>query len=235
MSKLLSKVTTMDAVRPLFTDGMRLLFGGFGGVGTPPGLVDCLIESGAKDIHLIGNDAGFPWVGIGKFVVLGRAASLIASHIGSNPVAGDLMNRGELKVEFCPQGILVERIRCGGMGLGGFLTTVGAETILAEKKQRITLDEKEYLLETPLIGEVAIVYARKADAFGNLVFDKTARNLNPYVAMAGKVTIAEADQIVETGTLDPEEVDLPGIFVHHVVPSAGYNWKWVWETQTSAG
>ncbi|MBX7127501.1 MAG: CoA transferase subunit A [Cyclobacteriaceae bacterium] len=224
-----NKVTTYDHVASLLFDGMTLLFGGFGGVGTPPGLVDTLIQSNVRDVHLVGNDAGFPWVGMGKFIVLGRAKSLVASHIGSNPVAGELMTAGKLQVEFCPQGILVERIRSGGVGLNGFLTEIGKGTHLQYDKPLVTIGDKQFLYEAPITGDIAFVYARKADTFGNLVFDKTARNTNPFVAMAGKVTIVEADEIVEPGALDPEEVVVPGIFVTHIVPSSGYNWKWIWE------
>jgi acetate CoA/acetoacetate CoA-transferase alpha subunit len=226
---LFNKVTDYETVKPVFFDGMTLLFGGFGGVGTPPGLVDCLIESGAKNINLIGNDAGFPWVGMGKFICLERARSLVASHIGSNPVAGDLMNQGKLKVEFSPQGILVERIRAGGVGLDGFLTQIGMGTNLAYDKPTIRLGDAEYLYEAPITGDVAIVYAKKADTFGNLIFDKTARNTNPYVAMASNITIVEADEIVPMGELNPEEIIVPGIYVKHIVQSKGYNWKWKWE------
>lgn len=226
---LFNKVTDYATVKPLFKDGMTLLFGGFGGVGSPPGLVDCLIESGVKNVHLIGNDAGFPWIGMGKFICLERATSLIASHIGSNPVAGDLMNQGKLKVEFSPQGILVERIRSGGIGLNGFLTEIGMGTKLEYDKPHVTIKGKDYLHESALTGDISIVYAKKADTFGNLIFDKTARNTNPYVAMAGKVTIVEADEIVPMGELNPEEIIVPGIYVHHIVPSKGYNWKWIWE------
>ena len=229
--QLESKVTTYEKIKPLFFNGMRLLYGGFGGVGTPPGLVDCLIESGVSGVHLIGNDAGFPNVGMGKFIVLGRAASLVASHIGSNPVAGELMTKGLLQVEFLPQGIFVERIRCGGVGLNGFLTDVAIGTPLADGKKIIEIDGNELLYQPAIRGDVSIIYARKADYFGNLVFDKTARNTNPLVAMAGKTTIVEADEIVPPGTIDPEQVMLPGIYVQHIVPSKGYNWKWIWETQ----
>lgn len=229
MPTLFHKVTDYESVKPIFFDGMTLLFGGFGGVGTPPGLVDALIESNVKHVKLVGNDAGFPWLGIGKFIGLERAQSLIASHIGSNPIAGELMNQGKLMVEFSPQGILIERIRAGGVGLDGFLTQVGKGTVLADKKAIVNVGEKDYLYEPPIFGDVALVYARKADTFGNLVFDKTARNTNPYVAMAAKVTIVEADEIVEMGALDPEEIIVPGIYVQHIVPSKGYNWKWVWE------
>ncbi len=226
---LFNKVADYQVVRSEFFDGMTLLYGGFGGVGTPPGLIDSLIETGVRDVKLIGNDAGFPWIGIGKFIVLERAVSLVASHIGSNPIAGDLMNQGKLKVEFSPQGILIERIRAGGVGLNGFLTQIGIGTHLAYDKPLIKIEEKEYLYEAPITGDVGIVYAKKADTFGNLVFDKTARNTNPFVAMASKVTIVEADEIVAMGELDPEEIIVPGIYVKYVVPSKGYNWKWIWE------
>jgi acetate CoA/acetoacetate CoA-transferase alpha subunit len=226
---LFNKVTDYETVKSVFFDGMTLLFGGFGGVGTPPGLIDCLIESGAKNINLIGNDAGFPWIGMGKFICMERAQSLVASHIGSNPVAGDLMNQGKLKVEFSPQGILIERIRAGGVGLDGFLTQIGKGTNLAYAKPIVKIGDQEFLYEAPITGDVAIVYAKKADTFGNLIFDKTARNTNPYVAMASKVTVVEAEEIVPMGTLNPEEIIVPGIYVKHIVQSQGYNWKWKWE------
>jgi len=226
---LFDKVTDYASIRSLFFDGMTLLFGGFGGVGTPPGLIDCLIDTGVKDVKLIGNDAGFPWIGIGKFICLERATSLVASHIGSNPVAGELMTQGKLHVEFSPQGILVERIRNGGVGLNGFLTELSKGTQLEYNKPKIKIGDNEYLYETPITGDVSIVYAKKADTFGNLVFDKTARNTNPYVAMAGKVTIVEAEEIVPMGELNPEEIIVPGIYVKYIVPSKGYNWKWIWE------
>jgi len=226
---LFNKVTDYETVKSIFFDGMTLLFGGFGGVGTPPGLIDCLIESGAKNINLVGNDAGFPWIGMGKFICMERAQSLVASHIGSNPVAGDLMNQGKLKVEFSPQGILVERIRAGGVGLDGFLTQIGKGTKLAYEKPLIKIGNKEFLYESPITGDVSIVYAKKADTFGNLIFDKTARNTNPYVAMASKITVVEADEIVPMGELNPEEVIVPGIYVKHIVQSKGYNWQWKWE------
>jgi len=226
-----SKVTGYPEARRLFFDGMTLLVGGFGGVGSPPGLIDALIESGVKEVKVVCNDAGAPALGIGKFIVQGRAASLTASHIGLNPVAGELMNSGKMKVEFSPQGILVERVRSGGVGLHGFLTEVGLGTPLAEGKPLVTIDEKEYLYEAPIRGDVAIILAKKGDAFGNLIFDKTARNTNPYMAMAATTCIAEVEEIVPVGSLDPQEVMLPGVFVHHIVQGVGYNWKWPWQTQ----
>ncbi|MDH3246519.1 MAG: CoA transferase subunit A [Saprospiraceae bacterium] len=225
-----NKVVEVGEVASKFFHGMTLMFGGFGGVGTPPTLIDCLIESEVSDVHLIGNDAGFPWIGIGKFVVLGRAASLIASHIGSNPVAGQLMQEGKLAVEFSPQGILVERMRAGGSGIPGFASEVGIGTKLSYEKPVLDIDGKEYLFESALTADVGIVHAGKADRYGNLVFNKTAQNTNPYVAMASQTTIVEAEQIVEVGSLEPDEIHLPGIYIDFIIPSEGINWKWVWET-----
>lgn len=206
------------------------MFGGFGGVGTPPGLVNLILETGIKDLTLIGNDTGFPEIGIGKLVTEKRAKKIIVSHIGSNPNAGRYMTSGELEVEFSPQGTLVERMRAGGMGLGGILTDIGLEEeIVSRDKQTATLDGKTFLVEPALTADVSIVYAEKADPYGNLVYDKSARNTNPLAAMAGKVTIVEAANIVPLGALDPEEIITPGIFVNHIVESKGVDWHWVWE------
>lgn len=210
-------------------DGCTLMYGGFGGVGTPPTLVDGILAKGVRDLILIGNDAGFPDIGIGRLVSAGRVQHLITSHIGSNPVAGKLMNEGKMKVEFSPQGTLAERIRAGGMGLGGILTDVGIGTMADKGKEKVVVSGKSYLVEPALTAEIAIVYAKKADTFGNLVYDKSARNFNPLVAMAGTYTIAEAEEIVPAGTLNPEEIVTPGIFVDMVVQSSGISWKWAWE------
>lgn len=215
----------LDRIR----DGCTLMYGGFGGVGTPPTLVDGILAKGVQDLVLIGNDAGFPDIGIGRLVSAGRVQHLITSHIGSNPVAGKLMNEGKMKVEFSPQGTLAERIRAGGMGLGGILTDVGIGTMADKGKEKVVVSGKSYLVEPALTAEIAIVYAKKADTFGNLVYDKSARNFNPLVAMAGTYTIAEAEEIVPAGTLNPEEIVTPGIFVDMVVQSSGISWKWAWE------
>lgn len=210
-------------------DGCTLMYGGFGGVGTPPTLVDGILAKGVQDLVLIGNDAGFPDIGIGRLVSAGRVQHLITSHIGSNPVAGKLMNEGKMKVEFSPQGTLAERIRAGGMGLGGILTDVGIGTMADKGKEKVVVSGKTFLVEPALTAEIAIVYAKKADTFGNLVYDKSARNFNPLVAMAGAYTIAEAEEIVPAGTLNPEDIVTPGIFVDMVVQSSGISWKWAWE------
>ncbi|MBI0580450.1 CoA transferase subunit A [Neobacillus cucumis] len=223
------KVASLEEALSHITDGCTLMYGGFGGIGTPPSLVDGILEKGCKDLHLIGNDTGFPDIGIGRLVSAGRVKKIITSHIGSNPIAGKLMTAGELEVEFSPQGTLIERIRAGGMGLGGILTDVGFGTIAEEGKDVVSVDGKEFMIEKALTAEVAIVHALKADPLGNLVFDKSARNFNPLVAMAGNFTIAEVEEIVPIGELDPEAIVTPGIFVNMVIPSKGVTWKWVWE------
>lgn len=212
-----------------FQDGMSLMVGGFGGVGNPPTLIRGILAKGVREITLISNDTAFPEIGVGRLVTHRRVKKLITSHIGSNPNAGAQMTAGELEVEFCPQGILAERIRAGGVGLGGILSDIGIGTIVEQGKQTLCVNGKTYLVETPLTADVAIVHAKRADRFGNLVYESSARNFNPLVAMAGTITIAEADEIVEPGELDPEAVVTPGVFVDLVVQSEGVDWKWAWE------
>ncbi|QOY34948.1 CoA transferase subunit A [Anaerobacillus isosaccharinicus] len=223
------KVVTLEKALEYIQDGCTLMYGGFGGVGNPPTIINGILAKGVKNLHLIGNDAGFPNIGIGKLVSQGRASTLIASHIGSNPVAGNQMTGGKLKVEFSPQGTLVERIRAGGMGLGGVLIDVGIDSIIAKNKDTVEVSGRSFLIEPALMADVSIVYAKKADKYGNLIYDKSARNTNPLVAMAGQVTIAEVEEIVEIGQLDPEEIITPGVFVNFVIKSQGVDWKWVWE------
>ena len=230
MDNTFKKIISVEAALEYFTDGMTILFGGFGGIGSPPTIIDGILEKGVKNLTLIGNDTGFPHIGIGKIVSQGRARKIIASHIGSNPVAGQLMTEGKLEVEFSPQGILAERIRAGGVGLGGILSDIGMDNeMVSSNKQTVILDRKQYLVETALTGDVSIVFAKKADSFGNLIYDKSARNTNPLVAMAGGITIAEVEEIVPVGSLDPDEVVTPGVFVDYIVPSKVVNWKWAWE------
>ncbi|MFE4893799.1 CoA transferase subunit A [Peribacillus butanolivorans] len=224
-----NKIVTMEEALEYITDGCTLMYGGFGGVGTPPTLIQGILDKGVKELTLIGNDTGFPDIGIGRLVTLERAKKVIASHIGSNPNAGRLMTEGKLQVEFSPQGTLAERIRAGGVGLGGIFVDVGIGTIAEEGKDKMVIAGREYLIETALTSEVSIVYAKKADPLGNLVFDKSARNFNPLVAMAGAFTIAEVEEIVPVGELDPECIATPGIYVDMVIPTKGVNWKWAWE------
>jgi acetate CoA/acetoacetate CoA-transferase alpha subunit len=224
------KVASLQQALKHLDDGMTLMFGGFGGVGSPPSLIDGIIAKNLKNLTLIGNDTGFPDIGIGKIVSQGRAKKVIASHIGSNPVAGRLMNEGTLEVEFSPQGTLAERIRAGGMGLGAILTDIGIDNeMVAAGKQHLQVDGKTFLVEPALTADVSIVFAKKGDPYGNLIYDKSARNTNPLVAMAGNFTIAEVEEIVPLGSLNPEDIVTPGVFVDMVIASNGVNWKWAWE------
>jgi acetate CoA/acetoacetate CoA-transferase alpha subunit len=230
MENPFGKISTLSTVMEFFHDGMTLMFGGFGGVGSPPTLIDGILEKGVRDLTLIGNDTGFPHIGIGKLVSQQRAVRVIASHIGSNPFAGQLMHEGKLEVEFSPQGILAERIRAGGVGLPAILSDIGMDNDLVTKnKSYFNLAGKRYLVETALTAEVSIVYAKKADEYGNLIYDKSARNTNPLVAMAGNITIAEVEEIVPLGSLDPDAIITPGVFVDYLILSKGVNWKWAWE------
>ncbi|KAA0550119.1 CoA transferase subunit A [Bacillus sp. BGMRC 2118] len=226
---MINKVTTIEHVLSHIYDGCTIMFGGFGGIGTPPTIIKAILESGKKDFTLIGNDTGFPTIGIGPLVAEGRVQKIITSHIGSNPIAGKLMTEGKIEVEFSPQGTLAERIRAGGVGLAGILVDVGLDTVVEKGKSVIELDGKRCMIETALTADVSIVYAQKSDMYGNLVYDKSARNTNPLVAMAGDVTFVETEDIVENGLLNPEEIVTPGCFVDGVIQSEGVYWKWIWE------
>ncbi|WP_318152998.1 CoA transferase subunit A [Metabacillus arenae] len=224
------KLKQVDDVLGRIDNQCSLMVGGFGGVGSPPTLIEAILEKGVKDLTVICNDAGFPTIGTGKLISAGRVSKLIASHIGSNPIAGKMMSEGKLEVEFSPQGTLAERIRAGGLGIGGILLDIGIDNEIVYKgKSIIHVDSKPYLLETPLTADVAIIYGKTADSYGNLIYDKSARNMNPLIAMAGHYTVAEVTDIVELGTLDEEAIITPGIFINSVVKSKGINWKWVWE------
>nr|WP_286166072.1 CoA transferase subunit A [Peribacillus frigoritolerans] len=224
------KIRQIDEVIGKINDGCTLMAGGFGGVGTPPSLIDAILEKEVRELEIICNDTGFPHIGIGKLICAGRVRKVIASHIGSNPIAGTLMSEGKMEVEFSPQGTLGERIRAGGMGLGGILSDVGMGSEIAEKgKELVQVDGRTYFIETALTADVAIICGKAADEFGNIIYKKSARNMNPLMAMAGEYTIAEVEEIVSLGELDPEAIITPGVFVQAVVQSEGVNWKWVWE------
>ena len=204
-------------VGPLFSDGMSVMFGGFLGTGTPAGIVHAMCDADLHQLTLIGNDSGRPLPGVAPLIAERRVSRLIASHIGTNPETGKQMMAGELDVELSPQGTLAERIRCGGAGLGGFLTPTGVGTVVEEGKSRMTVGGRDYLLELPLRADIAIIKAKRADRLGNLVYDRAARNFNPLVAMAAEVVLVEADEIVEAGEIDPDLVMTPGVLVDYVV------------------
>lgn len=213
----MSKIATRQEAMEQFSPGQVLMIGGFLGVGTPEGLVEALVEKNVKDLTVIANDTAFPDKGVGKLVVNKQAKKVIVSHIGTNPETGRQMNAGELEVDLVPQGTLAERIRCAGAGLGGVLTPTGVGTIVEKGKEKKVINGKSYLLELPLSADIALIKAAKADTSGNLVFARSSRNFNPLMAMAAKLVIAEAEEIVEVGSLDPDEVMTPGIFVDMVI------------------
>ncbi|SHJ40306.1 butyryl-CoA:acetoacetate CoA-transferase alpha subunit [Dethiosulfatibacter aminovorans DSM 17477] len=213
----MKKLITMKEAVAKIQDGMTVMVGGFLGCGSPDGIIDALVESGVKDLTLIGNDTAFPDRSVGKMVVAKQFKKIIVSHIGTNPETGRQMNAGETEVDLVPQGTLAERIRCGGFGLGGVLTPTGIGTEVEDEKQRIKVDGKIYLLETPLKADVAIIRGCKVDKKGNIYYHATARNFNPLMAMAAETVIVEAMEIVEAGELDPECIVTPFTFVDYIV------------------
>jgi acetate CoA/acetoacetate CoA-transferase alpha subunit len=213
----MNKVTTLAHAMSLIHDGMSVMVGGFMACGTPELFMDELVQRGVKDLTIICNDGGFPERGVGKLIASGQVKKLIASHVGLNPEVGRRMNDKTMDVELVPQGTLAERIRCGGAGIGGFLTPTGVGTVVEEGKQKLTIDGKEYLLELPLKANVSLVFAHQADTMGNLVYRRSIRNFNPPMAMAAETTIALVREVVEAGQIDPDLIVTPGIVVDHVV------------------
>ena len=213
MVQIISPAEAAAMIKP----GNRLAIGGFLAVGAPETIIDAMVENGNKDLHIIVIASDWEDRGVGKLVVNKMVKSAQVSHMGTNKAIQAQMNAGEIDIELVPQGTLMERVRAFGAGLGGILTPTGLGTIVAEGKQIITVDGKDYLLETAIPSDFALIKAHKADKLGNLTYRKTARNSNPIMAMAGKITIAEVDEIVEIGELDPEEVITPGVFVNYLV------------------
>lgn len=208
-------------LRSHFHDGMSIMFGGFMGVGTPDGIVREILDSGIRELTIIGNDTAFVDTGIGVLVANRRVKKIIASHIGTNAETGRQMIAGEIEVELVPQGTLAERIRCGGSGLGGVLTPTGVGTIVEDGKTKLAFDGVEYLVERALRADLAIVKAHRADDKGNLTYQRAARNFNPLVAMAADYVVAETDEIVAAGQIDPELVMTPGILVDALILAGG--------------
>jgi 3-oxoacid CoA-transferase subunit A len=196
---------------------MTVMAGGFGLCGIPENLILALRDSGVKDITAISNNAGVDDFGLGLLLQTRQIKKMISSYVGENKEFERQYLSGELELEFNPQGTLAERCRAGGAGIPGFYTKTGVGTLVAEGKEHRDFNGETYILETGLVSDLSIVKAEKADTQGNLVFNKTARNFNPPMAMAGKVTVAEVEEIVPTGDLDPDEIHLPGIFVQRIV------------------
>lgn len=219
MSKVMNSF--MEAVSDI-QDGATLIVGGFGLCGIPEKSIEALKDRGVKDLTVASNNCGVDDAGLGKLLVNKQIKKMIASYVGENKTFEKQFLNGELEVELSPQGTLAERIRAGGAGIPGFYTATGVGTPIAEGKETKEFKGQTYLLEEGIVGDFALVKAWKADTLGNLVYRKTAMNFNPLAAMAGKITIAEVEEIVEAGELAPEEIDTPGIYVQRVLLGTDY-------------
>lgn len=213
--KLSSSAT--EALQGLLADGQTLAVGGFGLCGIPEALIAALRDSGVKDLTVISNNAGVDGFGLGQLLATRQIRKMISSYVGENKEFERQYLAGELELEFNPQGTLAERLRAGGAGIPAFYTRTGYGTVVAEGKETRQFGEHWYVLETALVADVSLVKAWRADRAGNLVFRKTARNFNPACAMAGKVCVAEVEELVEIGEIDPDQVHLPGIYVDRIV------------------
>ena len=208
---------TLEKAVALIPDGATIMIGGFMAVGTPERLMDELVRQGKKNMTVIANDNALPGKGVGKLVSAGLVKKTISSHIGLNPETQKKMHAGSMQVELVPQGTLVERIRAGGFGLGGILTPTGVGTLVEENKRKIEVDGKDYLLETPLRADFALIQSFLCDYSGNLTYVLTARNFNPVMAMAADTVIVEAEHMVPVGLIPPDQVVTPAPVVDYVV------------------
>lgn len=213
----MKKLISIEEAVSHIEDGMTVMIGGFLNVGTPEKLIDALVAKGVKDLTIIANDTGFENVGIGKLVCNKMAKKVIASHVGTNKETGRQMTSGETIVELVPQGTLAERIRAAGAGLGGIITPTGLGTIVEEGKEKILIDNREYLIEKALKADVALVFATECDEKGNCFFAKATKNFNPLIATAADKVIVQAAKVVKVGELDPDRVHTPGLFVNYIV------------------
>ncbi len=209
-----------DDAAAMIPDGATLLVGGFMAVGSPHRLIDAIVARGTKDLTIVANHTAMPGRGVGKLISCGAVSRAIVSHIGLNPETQSKMIEGEMEVELVPQGTLVERIRAGGVGLGGVLTATGIGTPVEEGKQTVEVDGTRYLLERPIRGDFALISALKADYVGNLEYSLTAHNFNPIMALAADTVIAEAQSIVPLGVIPPDAVKTPGVLVDHLLERA---------------
>lgn len=221
MNKLYPDAAT--ALDGLLRDGLLIASGGFGLCGIPERLIDAIEASGVKDLTFASNNAGIDGQGIGKLLRTRQVKKMISSYVGENKEFERQFLAGELEVEFCPQGTLAERMRAGGAGIPGFYTKTGVGTAVAEGKETKEFDGQEYILERGIFADLAIVKAWKADTTGNVVFRKTARNFNVPAATCGKVCVVEVEEIVPAGSLDPDAIHLPGVYVQRMIVGAPYD------------
>jgi len=212
-------VTTADEAVAGVSDGATLVVGGFGLCGIPENLIAALVRSGVKDLTVVSNNCGVDDWGLGLLLRTRQIRKMVSSYVGENAEFERQFLSGELEVDLVPQGTLAERMRAGGAGIPGFYTPAGVGTLAAEGKETKVFDGREYVLERGIVGDFALVAAWKGDRLGNLVYRKAARNFNPMAATAGRVSIAEVEELVPVGALDPECVHTPGVFVHRVLPA----------------
>ncbi|EHD22229.1 3-oxoacid CoA-transferase, A subunit [Brenneria sp. EniD312] len=215
------KFTSIDEIAALFKDGQTLMCGGFANHGVPNRLIQCVIDSGARHFTLISNDSGDADLTVGRLIHHGLVDKLIASHIGRNTETVALVAAGKIELELVPQGSLAERMRCGGSGLGGVLTKTGIGTMVEEGKQFVEADGERYLLETALRADIGLVRARTADPLGNLTYRGTMRNFNPLVAKASRLTLVDADMLVDVGELGIDCIITPGAYVDKILTLQG--------------
>jgi 3-oxoacid CoA-transferase subunit A len=211
-----------EALAGLLFDGMTIMAGGFGLCGIPENLIAAIKQAGVKNLTVVSNNCGIDGFGLGVLLESGQIKKMVSSYVGENKLFEQLYLSGELELEFNPQGTLAERIRAGGAGIPAFFTRTGVGTLVAEGKEVREFDGEPYVMERGLTADLAIVKAWKGDHEGNLVYRKTARNFNPMMATAGKVTVAEVEHLVEIGTLDKDNIHSPGIYVDRIVPGAKY-------------
>jgi 3-oxoacid CoA-transferase subunit A len=210
------------ALEGVVRDDITIMSGGFGLCGIPENLIVALRDSGARNLTVISNNAGVDEFGLGKLLKTRQIKKMVSSYVGENKEFERQYLSGELELEFNPQGTLAERIRAGGAGIFGFYTKTGAGTLVAEGKEQRVVDGETYVLETGLTADLSLVKAWKGDTEGNLIYRKTARNFNPMMATAGRVTVAEVEHLVEAGSLDPETIHTPGIYVQRIIQGANY-------------
>jgi 3-oxoacid CoA-transferase subunit A len=211
------------ALAGIIKDGMTLMSGGFGLCGIPESLIEAVRESGAKNLTVVSNNAGVDGIGLGILLESKQIKKMVSSYVGENKLFAQQYLAGQLELEFNPQGTLAERIRAGGAGIPAFFTKTGVGTIIAEGKEVREFDGERYVMERGLIADIALIHAWKGDAEGNLIYRKTARNFNPMMATAGKVTIAEIEHLFQPGELDPDDIHTPGIYVQRIVKVSGAN------------
>ncbi len=214
---MIDKTFQIEDVLRFIRDGQTIMVGGFGVPGTPFTLIDAILRKGTTNLTLIKNEANEDGMGVSKLIEAGRVKKIITSHLGLNRTVVGMMNRGEIEVEFYPQGILAEKIRAGGAGVFGFLTDIGIDTVIREKKPVIEFEGRPVIIEAAVRADVGLIHAACADHFGNLIFEKSARNFNPIMATAADLVIAEVEKMVAIGELNPDQIHMPGAFVDYLV------------------